>query len=385
MRNNLLRQHEAYKRRHGVPMPPAEVAHMNETIFALQSMYYEDPPGPGSDLTRTALNSIEWWRETFPSHRFGSEELREALAQASRDRKEGEATGVDHNGRDRREGAIESLCEQGFFIGEVPSPRIVALCAALADALAELERARLPPNFVFVFNEAWLLLDEHWSAAAADILGPDCIMEADMNVWALRSPEKGSAPYIGANFGASHRDQTYSACHSDDGTPTSVNFWSPLNPSGATADNGAMRVLPVPYDEYFFSPGDPVHMNTKVSLDGAPESAVDILECSSGTACVWSPALVHWGGNCEANLDVEPRASMAVTFRSKSAPPSVFGTPGAGGGVSPASGPPPLARGDLHDLTLARRLAYVAKGVLAFSHWHPGFPGINLTKEEVEQ
>jgi hypothetical protein len=36
---------------------------------------------------------------------------------------------------------------------------------------------------------------------------------------------------------------------------------------------------------------------------------------------------------------------------------------------------------DLNDLTLQRRLAYVAKGLLAYSHHFPGFPGLNLAKE----
>jgi hypothetical protein len=35
----------------------------------------------------------------------------------------------------------------------------------------------------------------------------------------------------------------------------------------------------------------------------------------------------------------------------------------------------------LDALPLARRLAYVAKGLLAYSHWFPGFPGVQLSKD----
>lgn len=248
-----------------------------------------------------------------------------------------------------------------------------------------------------MFNEAWLLLEEHWASSAAGILGADSVMEADMNVWSLRRPpppplgadaaaaaadgDVGEAnaaeEYVGGNFSASHRDQKYSSCHSDDGTPTSVNLWFPFNASGATATNGAMRVLPIPHDDFFYSPAHPAHMNTKISVESADDDAVQILACTSGTACMWSPALVHWGGGCEASSAAEPRASIAVTFRHSAAPPSEFGP-----NPAPPSGPPPLVRADLNNLVLSRRLAYVAKGILAYSHWHPGFPGIHLAKDE---
>ena len=229
-----------------------------------------------------------------------------------------------------------------------------------------------------------------------------------MNVWSLRRPpppplvagtgageggggvggkagagkgeeqEQEQEAYVGGNFSASHRDQKYSSCHSDDGTPTSVNLWFPFNASGATATNGAMRVLPIPHDDFFYSPAHPAHLNTKISVESAEDDAVQILECSSGTACMWSPALIHWGGGCEASAADEPRASIAVTFRHSAAPPSEFGA-----NPAPPSGPPPLVRADLNNLVLSRRLAYVAKGILAYSHWHPGqWSKIPLSNQE---
>jgi hypothetical protein len=238
-----------------------------------------------------------------------------------------------------------------------------------------------------VFNAAWQLLEEHWAGPATAALGEGSFMEADMNCWALRrEPQEGAASaYVGANFGVSHRDQAFSACHcKDTGAPTSVNLWTPFNASGAMADNGAMRVLPSCADDFFFSPEHPLHFETAASLavEGARE-AVRVLQCGAGAACLWSPALVHWGGGCAFGAAGEPRESLAVTFRGARAPRSQFGAASSisgGGGEPGSSGPEPMLRSALDSLSLPKRLAYVAKGLLSYSHWHPGFPGVALAK-----
>jgi len=205
-----------------------------------------------------------------------------------------------------------------------------------------------------------------------------------MSCWALRREAGGCSaaggdPYVGSNFSASHRDQSYSSYHDDEGRPTSVNLWSPYNAGGATAENGAMRVLPCASDDFFFSPDHPLHFRTGASLDAdGAAGAVATLACSAGDACMWSPSLVHWGGGCAADAPTEPRESLAVTFRAASAPRSRFG--GGDGGDCAAVAAGPMILSDLSALPLRRRLAYVAKGLLAYSHWHAGFPGLDLAR-----
>ena len=207
-----------------------------------------------------------------------------------------------------------------------------------------------------------------------------------MNCWALRraSIEEGaSVGYVGGNFGASHRDQCYSASHSaSDGSPQSVNDWCAFNPSGASSCNGAMRVIPIDSDDYFYSPSHELHMDTATAIacdDGRARDAAVVLQSVFGQACIWTPSLIHWGGACSHACAEEPRSSIAVTFRKSGAPASIFGTYGGVGPAAPG-GPPPLLREQLKNISLKRRLAYVAKGLLAYSHWHPGFPGLKLAK-----
>jgi hypothetical protein len=216
-------------------------------------------------------------------------------------------------------------------------------------------------------------------------------MQADMNCWALRpdpAPTHDGARecYVGGNFGASHRDQRYSASHSPaDGSPQSVNVWCAFNPSGATRCNGAMRVIPIHSDDFFFSPSHDLHMDTATSLafdNGRAHDAAVVLHAARGQTCMWSPSLIHWGGSCSHSSAHEPRSSIAVTFRSSDAPCSIFGALERTDSTPPSGGPTPLLRHQLHNLSLQKRLAFVAKGLLAYSHWHPGFPGLTLAPSE---
>ena len=43
----------------------------------------------------------------------------------------------------------------------------------------------------------------------------------------------------------------YNMCHDVDTEKyNSLNAWVPMNPSGASAMNGAMRVIPIDYDDF---------------------------------------------------------------------------------------------------------------------------------------
>ena len=381
MKANLARQQAAYLKAHGSEMPPAVLAHALATMLALQSLYFED--APAASEARSELSDPAYWSSLVPGASADPDALRAALALAA-----GERAGA----APPPASSSEALEQQGFLIAE-PQPRaaarVAALCATLALVLAQLQRAGLPPHFAFVYNASWQLLAEHWVGAAAAALGEGSVMEADMSCWALQRDGGGAAapaPYVGANFGASHRDQRYSACHAPSGAPSAVNLWTPFNACGARADNGAMRVLPIPADAFFYSPEHPLHLDTGASLreEGA-EGAVRVLACGAGAACVWVPSLVHWGGACAAGAEGQPRASLAVTFRAAGAPRSAFGDGGGGSSSGSSSiadgGPPPMLLAHLDALPLARRLAYVAKGLLAYSHWFPGFPGVQLSKD----
>jgi hypothetical protein len=389
----------AYLKSHGSQMPAAVATHALEQMFVLQSLYFED--SDASSIARPEIHSSDYWQSLCPYDSSDPVVLCAALAEA----RILQATADSE--------LLSSLVGDGFAVvapSRDAAPRVAELCVAMSRIISRLRLAGLPPQFIFVFNAPWQLLDEHWGGPASAALGNDCVMEADMNCWALRrkvgistvlgasadSPVSGTssitiAPdetHVGSSFSLSHRDQRYDSCHTETGVPTSMNLWTPFNDGGARTENGAMRVIPIEADALFFCPDHPMHLETRgvrssssSSSGVADQGAHVVLECDAGAACCWTPALIHWGGECAASSVIEPRASIAVTFRSAAAPRSEFGGSTVGGEAAPPNGPPPLLRAQLcEQLTLTRRLAYVAKALLSYSHWHPGFPGVQLAK-----
>lgn len=229
----------------------------------------------------------------------------------------------------------------GVFARRGPGGRVEPLVAAVR----RLAAAGWPPAFLLVFDDVWTLLDGCF-AVAAELLGGDVVLESDVNCWALRA----GAPrenYVGRGFSAPHRDLAYDRCHDADGAPQSLSLWVPL--TAATRDNGCMRVV------------------ARGAADGTA------LVAGAGDVCCWEPSLLHWAGACEAGE--VPRVSIGATFRRADAPASRFGGPSA---ADPSrAGPPPASRAAARDLPLATRLSYVAKALVAYAHWYPGFPGFD--------
>ena len=109
-------------------------------------------------------------------------------------------------------------------------------------------------------------------------------MESDLNCWSLRRPPTTTTTssdnnnnnnnttttsnnYIGQSFNQSHRDMKYSNCHNIDTEAfTSLNCWIPLNPIGATSQNGCMNVVLIEHDDFFYDYTHVYHMQTSKTL-----------------------------------------------------------------------------------------------------------------------
>ena len=286
-----------------------------------------------------------------------------------------------------------------------------------------------PPAFIFMYDQVWELLIAPLFDVYASVLGRDCWMEPDLNCWMLRSspstippttpstipstiplttppttpsatssttssttpmslipPTTTSTPsFIGINFGKSHRDMTYEACHN---TKTeeyhSLNCWVPINPSGATIDNGCMHVIPIEHDDYFYDTKHPYHMSTAKGLsylDNIKECTV-LLPCDAGSIVTWTPSLIHWGGACKPGI-TDPRMSIAATFRKNNTKRSVYGDANeehVEHKEAEEKGPPSIQKKDIGKIGLSRRLAYIGKSIIAFAHWYPGFPGLSVER-----
>ncbi|KAF0689057.1 Aste57867_19438 [Aphanomyces stellatus] len=343
MRDNLQRQLDAFEAATGAPMPAAMARHALTQLLVLEKLYFED--APTNDNTR--LHDPAFWETLVHSslHVTPSSPFPPSQAAAS-------VNSYDH-----------TIGENGFSILE-PASDHTAACRALEVAVHLLDAAGFPPAFVFVFDEAWLLLDSLWAEIFEPLLGVGCLLEADLNCWHLQ--RQSPSAYIGGNFGAPHRDLAFDQCHDEDECFTSLTCWVPINRSGATATNGCVHVVPIEHDDFFYSPHHPAHQRSMKS----PSSVG--LTLRAGHVATWVPSLVHWGTACDEGSESEPRMSIGATFRRSTAKRSEFVA-----GETP-TGPQPLQRGQLAQLTLQRRLAYVAKALLAYSHWYPGMPGLHL-------
>ena len=83
--------------------------------------------------------------------------------------------------------ALMEIEGQGFTV--LPPPCSAALVADLHQSLKRLQACGWPAPFLLVYDEAWLLVDGVWGHYA-ELLGEDCMLEADLNVWALLTPEQ---------------------------------------------------------------------------------------------------------------------------------------------------------------------------------------------------
>ena len=168
MIENLARQQAAYLKSHGVPMTPLQNAHALATMLALQSLYFEDSE---SDA-RPELSCASFYGSIVPNSSVDPEVLAESLA-CSADARNSCGKSVIASCST----AFKSVSECGYAIGNIPTPRVAELCDELFVIQTQLARVGLPPQFVFVFNAAWELLDQLWEGAANDVLGEGSVME----------------------------------------------------------------------------------------------------------------------------------------------------------------------------------------------------------------
>lgn len=144
-------------------------------------------------------------------------------------------------------------------------------------------------------------------------------------------------------------------------------MWIPL--VDTTEHNGCMHVLPKECDPLFSDSDAEHHMECATIEDGevqwAPEyepftQCAEALPAPAGSLITWADNLIHWSASCRAG-EAQPRISIATTFYRN------------GEGEDSPQGI--LYRHQLHDVDLRQRLQIVAKAMIMYHHWHPGFAG----------
>jgi len=349
-------------------------------LEVLSGLYFSEP-----DTVSTFENTAYW--EALAGLKCTDEPLSHRAGVGCRDASKAADASI-------AEATLRSLEAEGNCV--IPCGHQRATAVLLGSAVKKLGEAGWPPAFVLIYDEAWVLVDGLFQAVEPT-LGEDCLMEPDLNCWRLRSFEdsKTGEAYVGCNFAMPHRDMKYDACHVEDRF-SSVSAWTPVNAQGASSKNGAMRVLRVDDDDYYHSPAHAYHADSETALSFIEDlqGTAKVLACDAGDVCLWVPCVVHWGGSVEETASgeetPEPRCSIAATFRRARAPRSAFGaiadqTDSAGSADEPAApaadeGPAPISRFQLARMPLAQRLAYVAKALVAYAHWYPTFPGLDVER-----
>lgn len=268
---------------------------------------------------------------------------------------------------------MEQIISRGYDVLP-PPPSKQQSSTAFSSTLEALALEGWPPQFLLMYNETWILLQ----ATVQNMLGNDhYFIESDVNIWALKNQHvEAGTSYVGGNFIHPHRDMVYDACHDDDEQPTSLSVWIPLNPSGATAHNGCMRIIPIEQDDFFYSSSHPSHSVNSMYTDKDAEK----LLCEQFGSAIWDPTAVHWGGSYEANASSEPRSSLAFTVR--------LGEKAADFGPSSSklqTGPLACRVKDCHKGGLKRRLQVIGKSLLSYSHHWPGFPFEGFRENMIEK
>ena len=169
MLENLERQRSAYLKAYGVPMTSSQNAHTVATVLALQSLYFED----SQSEARPELNCASFYASISPNSSTDPQILADSLARSAFVRSCLAGCSSDHS----RSAALNGINEIGYAIGSDPTPEVAVICDELFVIQTQLASAGLPPQFVFVFNAAWDLLDHLWASSATDVLGEGSVME----------------------------------------------------------------------------------------------------------------------------------------------------------------------------------------------------------------
>jgi hypothetical protein len=267
--------------------------------------------------------------------------------------------------------------------------RILRRVDATMDSL---KSAGWPPVFVFLFDEPWLLIDRLYELVGP-VLGEDCLLEASIYAWALSrckpccvdgvaTAEADAAAEVGGNFAVPHRDNSFADCNFPDGTPSHLSLWMCVNDVGL--DNGCMYVLPKDSDRRFHMTKD--YWHERVAFPGAgqvnnaarpPTEQLVVnfpmhnalpMPAPRGSVLLWQPNCIHWGSSCSPSSFLEPRKSIAMSFR-----------------VSAEKRPIAsyerdlLSREQVRALSLEDRLVIVAESMLMYAKWFPAFNGFDLS------
>ena len=201
-----------------------------------------------------------------------------------------------------------------------------------------MHRTRLPPVFLFLFNDVWRCFYALRPAIAPLVGAPLCALPYFW-LWHI-NPKSGEAGWT------PHVDKGPYAL-TPDGKPLSLTVWIPL--SKATPLNSCIYVLPASSDPEY---------RAEQRLREVDVTQVRALPADPGDWLCWNQAILHWG-SASSRFAEEPRMSMALEFQT--------------GAVAPFNEPL------IHDpdaLTFQAKLRLIAKQILQYRHMYAVDPAV---------
>ena len=293
----------------------------------------------------------------------------------------------------------KSLDERGYF--QCRAEDDSELHERLTRGLRRLKAAGYAPAFIYVFDEAWIVLERWWRTLAAVLaamedsederrrLVESSVLEPSFGAHVLSRPAVGSNgaasnndeadateikrhTHIGGAFSKPHRDHSSSDCFdSATGKPTLLSLWVPL--TEVVKDNGCMHIVQKEYDPLLHQPEHPLHLSPHKSLDWG--GVVALAPLTAGSALAWHGSSIHWGARCSAYSTAEPRASLTGAVRLAAARHTLLQS-------QQESALPELTLDKL-PLPLEERLRYVAGSILLYRWWYGLNSGVLPPEQEV--
>lgn len=251
---------------------------------------------------------------------------------------------VKKAGTEEVELAATLVKKEGYF--QQHDDGLKALAAKLSAAVKKLVSMKLPPAFIFLFDESWACFYRQ-HLTIAHLIGTNYFVLPDFWAWHVdhTTQEAGWKP---------HRDKGKKALDKN-GMPLSLTMWIPLTES--TPLNGCIYILP--------ADRDPVYNTAEEDKWQIDHPSIRALPASPGEVLCWNQALLHWGSRSNPRA-TNARISMALEFQR--------------GDILPYNTPLLIT---LSDIPFGARLKLVAKQILQYDHMYALSPELKSFAQKV--
>lgn len=251
------------------------------------------PPSPELHCSEQLLEtiiSVDYWRKLCPEltvaeNKFNDKEIVKEKESVLRDLK-------------------ADFCENGFFHLSENQVKRQEVCEKLARGVVTLIRYGWQPSFIFMYDEAWAIIEATQRQSLSDATGGSVFI-GDIYAWYVdpRKGQKGWGP---------HRDRMGSGPNSfrkEDNTPMLSTSWLALTDAGP--QNSCLYVVPAPEDPWYFKQDLPEIDPLAAIFKDKPDAFQSIRCLSAPAGSIWhfSHKIIHWGSFAKTNA--KPRIAMS--------------------------------------------------------------------------